>query len=445
MTMLVGEIMNVSHRANRSPLRSVFLAAALALVSGALTPAVAGAPEIAPQTKIRLKIVQWMPTRGEYSQWALGGEYVVSEAGDISLPVIGTFAVHNLDRGQLAIEISRRLQAKIGLVEAPEAVVEVLEYPPVYVVGDVAAPGEYKFRPGLTVLQSLAKSGGYFRDADKQSSEAEITLTGELRTIRDSLLRSNARISRLKAELSGATEISFSDSLAIDGALGAVAREQETVIFAARLKALERQSKSLSELRDLYNQEIDVLGVKMKGAEASIKAAEKELGGVKSLVEKGVAVASRQSELERALAGYRADRLDLVTAIMRARQNISEATRNLEGLNDRHKSEVAAALQSEQEKVDQLKLKRETTERLLLEALETRTIGGPTAEGPSPTYSITRRVNGKATEFPASEATDLMPGDVVSVVRQVQQRAVKPSAHLESVGPTVPELGRASQ
>lgn len=178
--------MNVSHRANRSSLRSVFLAAALALVSGALTPAVAGAPEIAPQTKIRLKIVQWMPTRGEYSQWALGGEYVVSEAGDISLPVIGTFAVHNLDRGQLAIEISRRLQAKIGLVEAPEAVVEVLEYPPVYVVGDVAAPGEYKFRPGLTVLQSLAKGGGYFRDADKQSSEAEITLTGELRTIRDS-------------------------------------------------------------------------------------------------------------------------------------------------------------------------------------------------------------------------------------------------------------------
>lgn len=224
-----------------------------------------------------------------------------------------------------------------------------------------------------------------------------------------------------------------------------MAREQETVIFAARLKALERQSKSLSELRDLYNQEIDVLGVKMKDAEASIKSAEKELGGVKSLVEKGVAVTSRQWELERALAAYRADRLDLVTAIMRARQNISEATRNLEGLNDTHKSEVAAALQSEQEKVDQLKLKRETTERLLLEALEAKTSGGPTAEGPSLTYSITRRANGKATEFQASEATDLRPGDVVRVVPQVQQRAVESSGHLESVGPAVPELERASR
>ncbi|YCI04629.1 polysaccharide biosynthesis/export family protein [Ensifer sp. D2-11] len=436
--------MNVSHRANRSSLRSVFLAAALALVSGASTSAVA-APEIAPQTKIRLKIVQWMPTRGEYSQWALGGEYVVSEAGEISLPVIGTFAVRNLDRGQLAVEIARRLQAKIGLVEAPEAIVEVLEYPPVYVVGEVAAPGEYKFRPGLTVLQSVAMSGGYFRQVDTQTSEAVISRTGELRTIRDSLLRSDARISRLKAELSGATEISFSDSLASDLALGAVAREQETVIFAARLKALERQSKSLSELRDLYNQEIDVLGVKMKDAEISIKSAEKELGGVKSLVEKGVAVTSRQWELERALAAYRADRLDLVTAIMRARQNISEATRNLEGLNDTHKSEVAAALQSEQEKVDQLKLKRETTERLLLEILEAKTSGGPTAEGPSLTYSITRRANGKATEFQASEATDLRPGDVVRVVRQVQQRAVEPSAHLESAGPPVPEVERASR
>jgi polysaccharide export outer membrane protein len=442
--MLVGDIMNVSHRANRSSLRSVVLATALALVGGASTPAVAGGPEIAPQTKIRLKVVQWMPTRGEYSQWALGGEYVVSEAGEISLPVIGTFAVGNLDRGKLAVEIAQRLQAKIGLVEAPEAIVEVLEYPPVYVVGDVAAPGEYKFRPGLTVLQSLAMSGGYFRQVDKQTSEAVISQTGELRTIRDSLLRSDARISRLKAELSGATEISFSGSLATDVSLGAVAREQETVIFAARLKALERQSKSLSELRDLYNQEIDVLAVKMKDAEASIKSAEKELGGVKSLVEKGVAVSSRQWELERALAAYRADRLDLVTAIMRARQNISEATRNLEGLHDTHKSEVAAALQSEQEKVDQLKLKRETTERLLLEILEAKTSGGPTTEGPSLTYSITRRANGKATEFPASEATDLMPGDVVRVVRQVQ-RAAASSAHLESAGPAATQPERASQ
>ncbi|WP_018099498.1 polysaccharide biosynthesis/export family protein [Sinorhizobium meliloti] len=437
--------MNVFQRAYRNSLRKVFFAAALAFVGGASTPAVAGAPEFAPQTKIRLKVVQWMPTKGEYAQWALGGEYVVSEAGEISLPVIGTFAVGNLDRGQLAVEIAKRLQAKIGLVEAPEAIVEVLEYPPVYVVGDVAAPGEYKFRPGLTVLQSLAMSGGYFRQVDKQTSAAIISQTGELRTIRDSLLRSDARISRLKAELSGTTEISFSGSLATDVALGAVAREQETVIFAARLKALERQSKSLSELRDLYNQEIDVLAVKMKDAEASIKSAEKELGGVKSLVEKGVAVSSRQWELERALAAYRADRLDLVTAIMRARQNISEATRNLEGLNDTRKSEVAAALQSEQEKVDQLKLKRETTERLLLEILEPKTSGGPTTEGPSLTYSITRRANGKATEFPASEATDLMPGDVVRVVRQAQQRAVEPAAHLESPGPTGPKVEPASQ
>lgn len=437
--------MSVSQRAYRNSLRSVFLAAALAFVSGASTPAVAGAPEFAPQTKIRLKIVQWMPTKGEYAQWALGGEYVVSEAGEISLPVIGNFAVGNLDRGQLAVEIAKRLRAKIGLVEAPEAIVEVLEYPPVYVVGDVAAPGEYKFRPGLTVLQSLAMSGGYLRQVDKQSSEAEISQTGELRIIRDSLLRSDARISRLKAELAGAKEISFSDSLVTDGALAAVAREQETVILAARRKALERQSKSLSELRDLYNREIDVLGVKMKDAEASIKSAEKELGGVKTLVEKGVAVTSRQWELERALASYRADRLDLVTAIMRARQNISETTRNLDGLNDAHKSEVAAALQAEQEKVDQLKLKRETTERLLLEILVAKTSAGAPAEATSLTYSITRRANGKATEFPASEATDLMPGDVVRVVRQVQQRAAASSAHLESAGPTAAQPERASQ
>ncbi|MGO7565797.1 exopolysaccharide biosynthesis protein, partial [Rhizobium johnstonii] len=61
--------------------------------------------------------------------------------------------------------------------------------------------------------------------------------------------------------------------------------------------------------------------------------------------------------------------LDLVTAIMRARQAISETTRNLEGLYDTRRSEVASQLQSEQASLYQLKLKREMTQKLLLDDL----------------------------------------------------------------------------
>src|SRR5690606_8169820 len=86
-------------------------------------------------------------------------------------------------------------------------------------------------------------------------------------------------------------------------------------------------------------------------------------------VEKGIAVTSRQTDLERALAGFRTDRLDQVTAVMRARQAITEATRNLDGLRDKQRTEIAGELQQERANLEQLTLKRETAQKVLLEIL----------------------------------------------------------------------------
>ncbi|MGO7388938.1 exopolysaccharide biosynthesis protein, partial [Rhizobium ruizarguesonis] len=74
-------------------------------------------------------------------------------------------------------------------------------------------------------------------------------------------------------------------------------------------------------------------------------------------------------DLERLLTTYRSDKLDLVTAVMRGRQAISETTRNLEGLYDARRSEVATEAQSERASLDQMKMKRETTQKLLIEDL----------------------------------------------------------------------------
>ncbi|THK39060.1 exopolysaccharide biosynthesis protein [Ensifer sp. MPMI2T] len=431
--------MSASCRTCRTFLRNLSLAAAL-VVGAVSTPARADAPELAPRTKIRLTIMQWMPTKGEYVPWALGGEFVVSETGAISVPVIGTVTVGNLDKAQLAAEIAKRLQTKIGLVEAPETTVEIVEYPPVYVVGDVTTPGEYKFRPGLTALQALAMSGGELRETSSGPSRDNITLVGELRGIDNAQQRSNARIARLQAEMSGAKEITFAPPLDTDTALVAAIQDQERIIFSTRANVLARQSKSLSELRELLNQEIRVLEEKVKGAEASIEAAERELKGVRTLVERGVAVASRQSDLERELTNERADRLDLVTAIMRARQNISETTRNLEGLYDNRQAEVASELQSEQATLEQLKLKRATTERLLLDKLSGTEDSVQRGE-PATSFVIIRRDDGRIGELSATETTALMPGDVIKVVvRRMPMMSEPPVARS-----TDPQPGQASQ
>ena len=68
---------------------------------------------------------------------------------------------------------------------------------------------------------------------------------------------------------------------------------------------------------------------------------QKEFAVVSALVEKGLAVASRKTDLEHAMAGFRTERLDQVTAVMRARQGIPRrrATSRVSGTGNRPASQ----------------------------------------------------------------------------------------------------------
>lgn len=409
--------MKLSYRVPRIFHRATFVISALAFLAGPILPALADDTPFVPQTKIRLTIAQWLPSKGQYERWdALGGEYTVSDDGAVFLPFLGSLSVGKLDNASLTNQIAKRLQEKIGLMQAPVVMIEIIEYPPIYVVGDVSKPGEYKFRPGLTVLQSLAMGGGPVR-AKSQEQTQSIKFAAELRETDHSILRSVAKLSRLKAEMDGAKEITFDQTEGDDQQYAAGIYNEERVIFQARASALERQSKALVELRDLLNTEISTLEEKMAGADDNIKSVEDQLVSVKTLVEKGLTLSSRQMDLQRLLTTYRADKLDLVTAIMRGRQAISETTRNLEGLADTRRSEIATEAQSEQANLDQLKMKRDLTQKLLIEGLA----AGDDAKDPGAelplTFTVSRRNEGQINQFPASETTALEPGDVVRVVQ----------------------------
>ncbi|NEI32757.1 exopolysaccharide biosynthesis protein [Rhizobium leguminosarum] len=408
--------MNLSHRAPHPYFRATLAISALVILAGAVSPALADSAPLAPQTKIRLTVVQWMPSKGQFERWdAIGGEYTVSDAGEVSLPFLGPQPV-GLDNTSLTNEIAKRLQAKMGLAQAPAVTIDVLDYPSIYVVGDVTAPGQYKFHSGLSLLQSLAMSGGPLRAAAQQQSET-IKLAGELQEIDHSLLRSSAKLARLQAEMAGTKDIVFDQPPATDQQYAESLYQEERVIFQARANALDKQSVALVELRNLLTAEIDTLEEKLKGSDDNIQSVEEQLTSVKTLVQKGLTITSRQMDLERLLTTYRSDRLDLVTAIMRGRQAINETTRNLEGLSDTRRSEVASEVQAEKATLDQLKLKRDTTQQLLLEELSNGARANNRGEDLPLTFIVSRRDKGQVNQFQAAETTELVPGDVVRVTR----------------------------
>jgi polysaccharide export outer membrane protein len=394
--------------------------AALARPAGIAPAAAEPSYKLTPHTLVRLRVVEWVAARGEYRQWeAVEGEFRVSPEGTILLPLIGSIDAAAFDATGLAGEVARRLKAKTGLVEAPDTTIEIVDYPPIFLVGSVETPGEYAFRPGMTALQALALAGGRYRPRDEVRVQDEIRHIGELHTIRRESLRALARIARLQAEMSGAEEIKFPDEVTsgADAAAAASIIVEERAIFAARAEALTRELETLSDLRDLFAGEIDVLNDKIIGQDHQIARVEDELKGVKPLVDKGIATQSRQSDLERELARLQSDKLDQITATMRAQQNLSEASRDAQTLRGRQRTEVTRELQTAQAELEQLKVRQEFTQRLLLAAgaSAARTTQAQQIQESDLVFTIVRQQDDAAVEMLAAEASLLRPGDVLKV------------------------------
>ncbi len=93
----------------------------------------------------------------------ISGEYQVDAAGNVNFPLVGQVKAAGLTIDQFTADLTRRLDAEY-LVD-PKLSVEVLNFRPIFVVGQVNSPGSYDYSPGMTVRQAVAMAGGYTRRA----------------------------------------------------------------------------------------------------------------------------------------------------------------------------------------------------------------------------------------------------------------------------------------
>lgn len=102
-----------------------------------------------------------------FGEDALGGEFAVSGDGMLSLPLIGEVRV----QGQTAAEAQARIQEAYqqGFLREPRVNVEILNFRPFYILGEVKKPGEYPFTNGMTVVNAVALAEGFtYRANQKQ-------------------------------------------------------------------------------------------------------------------------------------------------------------------------------------------------------------------------------------------------------------------------------------
>jgi len=100
-----------------------------------------------------------------FGEDSLTGEYLVpGGAGKISFPLVGDINAGGLTVGQLETELESALRD--GFLKQPRVSIEVLEYRPFFILGEVMKPGEYPYTNGLTVLNAVATANGFTYRAD---------------------------------------------------------------------------------------------------------------------------------------------------------------------------------------------------------------------------------------------------------------------------------------
>jgi polysaccharide export outer membrane protein len=90
----------------------------------------------------------------------LTGTFRVNDAGAIEMPLLGSVPAATLTPRALGAEIGADLSQR-KLLNDPSVSVEVEDYRPIFVLGEVGRPGQYAYQPGMRVLTAVAIAGGY--------------------------------------------------------------------------------------------------------------------------------------------------------------------------------------------------------------------------------------------------------------------------------------------
>ena len=95
-----------------------------------------------------------------FGQEQLTGQFRINDRGDIAIPLLGNVKADGLTTTELEGSIEQRLKDK-QVLQAPSVSVEVLNYRPVFILGEITKPGQYAYQPDMTVLTAVAIAGGF--------------------------------------------------------------------------------------------------------------------------------------------------------------------------------------------------------------------------------------------------------------------------------------------
>ncbi|WP_395341886.1 polysaccharide biosynthesis/export family protein [Ningiella sp. W23] len=94
-------------------------------------------------------------------------EAKISENGTISVPLLGQVAVKGLTVNEAETYLTELFLA--DYLKQPRVTVNIVEFRPFYINGEVDEPGSYPYRTGMTVQMAITIAGGFTERASRSA------------------------------------------------------------------------------------------------------------------------------------------------------------------------------------------------------------------------------------------------------------------------------------
>jgi len=141
--------------------KQILLFLAAVLMSTAVFAQDAAVPyELGPGDQLRVTV---------FGEEDMSGEFEIDGSGNISLPLIGSVAIASKNITEAESSIVNLLAD--GWLVSPRVNIEVLNYRPFYILGEVQKPGSYAYVSGMTILNAIALASGFTHRAQKKKVE----------------------------------------------------------------------------------------------------------------------------------------------------------------------------------------------------------------------------------------------------------------------------------
>ncbi|MZR32406.1 polysaccharide biosynthesis/export family protein [Sneathiella litorea] len=284
----------------------------------------------------------------------MSGDVKVGIDGTISLPGVGIV----MARGKTLRELENSVRELIAnTIVQPSLAIQILEYRPFFVLGEVVEAGQYPFISKLNVLKAVSLAKGFRRnnqDGDPLTRQlSNIRAKQALRNNIVSLASARVRLARLLAEEAGEETFNFearSEMLANFPDLEKMLIE-ERELFAKRRDAYEAQVAQVNATISAGKLEVESYKKRSASQDTLSEHIQKEITEVRELRIKGLVPIERLNRLIREQLEIRGRVLDTMSLLRQSQVALSLSEEKLIDLTFGHKAQIAQDIRSLNEQI----------------------------------------------------------------------------------------------